>query len=219
MKTLRQLCLAGLITLLALPVFSQTDSVTNNNLDAKSFLRVGLQIPMAQLSDQPYFHADLTYEQVLSKRLTISANLNVPIRLGRDFYADVAEFRGGGFLYYDIRAGLNLNIKYYFSKHKYSGHYVSLVAQNIVAMTRTALSPEFNIFGTPYTSQIKSLPQLGLYYGYRKQTKTGLFFEGQIGVVPVGLGKDLSFVSGSNLDVNLSFGYTIPFKKKKKRKK
>ena len=154
---------------------------TNN---AKSFLRIGLN-PLNLF--QPAFRSvdlDLSYERVLSPRLTLTGTLSSKYHLTSQFNPEVRRVAANGTnVYQDITAALSFDPKYYFKLNTYNGHFVELAVDNLLSYGVTADNEYFfNAFTG--TSSVQSMPVIGLYYGYRKQFKSGLFLEGKIGFQP-----------------------------------
>ncbi|GAB5523489.1 MAG: hypothetical protein Roseis2KO_13610 [Roseivirga sp.] len=182
-----------------------------------AFLRVGVQLPTIRSQNDRSYKPDLSYERVLSPRLTASVTLTSGFSFGRSFTPDLTRRSGSSFTYHDVLLGLDIDIKYYLSKGKYSGHYLSLVAKDVAAYTRYSFNPYIDITNSPtHGRNIESLPRIGIYYGYRKQFDSGWFLDGRIGYVPRTQSSKVEPLDGSNFDVKLGFGYTIPFRKKKK---
>lgn len=218
MKTLIQSIAILACLCLSLPVVAQADVQTEQAAEVpNAFLRVGVQLPTSRNQNGRSYELDLSYERILSPRLTASATLTTDLSFGRGFSADLTRRSGNSFTYHDVLLGLDIDIKYYLSKGKYSGHYLSLVAKDVAAYTRSSLNPYIDIFNTPsHGRNIETLPRIGIYYGYRKQFDNGWFVDGRIGYVPNTRSSKIEPLNGSNFDMKLSIGYTIPFTKKKK---
>lgn len=202
---------------LSVPVLAQADTQTEPELKTpNAFLRVGVQLPTTRQQNGRFYKLDLSYERRLSSRLTASATLTSGLNFGLSFTPDVIRGSRNSFTYHDVLLGLDLDIKYYLSKDKFSGHYLSLVAKDVVAYTRNSSNPFIDVFNTAsHGKNIESLPRIGIYYGYRKQFESGWFIDGRIGYVPRRQSSGVQSYNGSNFDFKLGFGYTIPFRKKK----
>ncbi len=217
MKTLIRSLAIFLCLSLSLQVFAQTDVEPDKEPDTPgAFLRVGVQLPWGRQNNNRSYKFDLSYEYVLSPRLTASATLTSGFNFGRSFTPEVIKGSGNSFTYHDVLLGLDLDIKYYFGKSKFSGHYLSLAVKDVAAYTRYSLNPFIDVFNTPtHGKNISTLPRIGIYYGYRKQFDSGWFIDGRIGYVPNRRSSEVQSIDGSNFDFKLGFGYTIPFRKKK----
>lgn len=217
MKTLRRHFVIILCLGLSVQALAQTQATVDTlPTRSKSFLRVGVHIPLGRASTGQQYRFDLTYERVLSQRLTASANLTSYNRFGPGFSPDVVNNSGGSRSYHDILLGLSLDLKYYLSKNKYSGHYLSLEVKDVLAYTRYSTSSFIDVLGYNDRS-VASLPRVGIYYGYRKQFDGGLFIDGRIGYAPDQQFTNISSFDSKNFDFKLSLGYTIPFRNKKKK--
>lgn len=218
MKTLIQSIAILACLCLSFPVLAQADPQTDSEPEVpNSFLRVGVQLPTSRNQNGRSYRFDLSYEKVLSPRLTASATLTTDLGFGRGFTPDVIRRSGNSFTYHDVLLGLDLDLKYYLGKDKFSGHYLSLVVKDVAAYTRYSFNPYIDIFNTPsHGRNIETLPRIGVYYGYRKQFENGWFIDGRIGYLPRTRSSEIESFDGSDFDLKLSIGYTIPFRKKKK---
>jgi hypothetical protein len=216
MKTLKQPLVILLCLSLSLQALSQTSSKTDPEPDIpNAFLRVGVQLPSGRQSNRLY-KAYLGYERILSPRLTASATLVSGLRLGTGFEPGIIKGSGTSFVYHDVLLGLDLDLKYYLAKNKFSGHYFSLAVKDVAAYTRYSLNPFIDTFNAAtHGKNISTLARVGIYYGYRKQFVSGWFIDGSIGYVPKLRSSEIQNYNGSNFDFKIGFGYTIPFTKKK----
>lgn len=217
MKTLKQSFVILLCLSLSFQAISQTNTQTDPESDIpNAFLRVGVQLPTTRSINGRSYKLDLSYERRLSPRLTASATITSGFAFGRSFTPDVFRQSGNSFTYHDILLGLDLDLKYYLSKDKFSGHYLSLVVKDVAAYTRYSV----DLFRNASTDgrNIESLPRIGIYYGYRKQFDSGWFLDGRMGYVPNGQSNGIGSIDDSNFDFKLGFGYTIPLGNKRKRK-
>lgn len=215
MKTLKQSFVILLCLSLSFQALSQTSNQTDPEPDIpNAFLRVGVQLPTSRNLNRRSYKLDLSYERRLSPRLTASATITSGLTFGRSFTPDVYRQSGSSFTYHDVLLGLDLDLKYYLGKDKFSGHYLSLVVKDVAAYTRYS----FDLFRNAFTEgrNIESLPRIGIYYGYRKQFDSGWFLDGRIGYVPNGQSDGINSIDESNFDFKVGFGYTLPFRKKKK---
>lgn len=217
MKTLKLPLVILLCLSLSLQALSQTSSKTDPEPDIpNAFLRVGVQLPSGSQSNR-FYKANISYERILSPRLTASATLISGLRLGTGFEPGIIKGSGTSFVYHDVLLGLDLDLKYYLTKNKFSGHYLSAVLKDVAAYTRYSLNSFIDTFnGASHGKNISSLSRVGVYYGYRKQFGSGWYIDGKIGYVPYLRSSEVQNFDSSNFDFQISFGYTIPFTKKKK---
>lgn len=218
MKTLIQSVLIFLCLSLSFQATSQTNTQADQKADIpNAFLRMGVQLPTTRDLNGRSYKLDLAYERKLSPRFTATATVISDMRFGRGFTPDIIRRSGNSFTYHDVLLGLDLDLKYYLGKNKFSGHYLSLVVEDVLAYTRYSSNPFIDTFNrSSYGTKVESLPRIGIYYGYRKQFESGWFLDGRIGYVPNRKSGDIQSYDGSNFDFKLGFGYTIPFRKKKK---
>lgn len=217
MKTLIQSIAILVCLCLSVTVIAQADTQTEPEPETpNAFLRVGVQLPTTRVRNGRFYKLDLSYERRLSSRLTASATLTSGLNFGRGFTPDVIRGSRSSFTYHDVLLGLDIDIKYYLNKDKFSGHYLSLVAKDVAAYTRYSSDPFIDIFNSvSHGRNIESLPRIGIYYGYRRQFDSGWFIDGRIGYVPNRQSSKVQSYDGSNFDLKLGFGYTIPIRKKK----
>lgn len=218
MKTRIQSIAIFLCLTISYQTYAQTDTKSGKEPDIpNAFLRVGVQLPWGRQHNNSNYKIDLSYEHILSSRFTASATLTSGLNFGQGFTPDIIKGAGNSFTYHDVLLGLNLDVKYYLAKDKFSGHYLSLTVNDVAAYTRYSLNPFIDVFNTPtHGENISSLPRIGIYYGYRKQFDSGWFIDGRIGYVPNRRSSEVQSYNGSNFDFKFGFGYTLPFRKKKK---
>ena len=183
-----------------------------------SILRIGYS-PVS-LSQGAQLSPGLTidFEKPLSARLTVGASLYRDFG-GNGLSYDQLEWRTRQ--YNDIRTSLSFSLNYYFKRHAYDGFYLSYRVNNAVAQVKTAAdwSPFVGMQGTT-SNRVISNPRRGLYLGYRKVFKNGMFIDGSAGVAPYnGRDYNLGLLGNDWLDMKLTIGWQLDWNKLKKKNK
>ncbi len=203
---------------------------TNNEADIKGSSRLDLGV---SIYDRAKFNQlggfTIGYERFLSSNLSFDVDLFANF-FNKNNFGDFTSTRllgisGGNtttLQNYRNRLSLSFAVNYYLKSNSGSGHYLSFVANNLIALTNRA---QTNINSDrSFTSKIdkgvvRTLPVLGIYYGYRKDFKSGFFIDGKVGFArrlpPVTL---FTPNNDSIIDGKLSLGWRIDFKKNKKKK-
>ncbi|MBO3697441.1 hypothetical protein [Roseivirga sp. E12] len=224
MKKISTLIVSLLIIGLVPQFATGQDLSTTNTLEKpKSVLRLGLSAYDRYGQELGF---ELNYERFITPRLGIKASLYHNLRLKKSSSVEGRAFSLGGltsFTDYNQVANVSFALNYYFKKNSQSGHYLSL--QIMDALTFTDRS-EYTVDASSSTMGpsifkkdkrvFNSSPDIGLYYGYRKEFKSGLFLEGRVGVYYGNTSSNLSLPYNNwSLDAQLTIGWTIPFTKKK----
>lgn len=198
-------------------------SVSSKEEKPMSVLRLGLSTYDKYGQD---LALELNYEYFITPRLGVKAGLfhNLGLRNSPNLEGRVFNL-GGLTSVVDINqiANISFALNYYFRKNSQAEHFLSLRIMDALAITDSSqytFNPVSNTLGVIVDSNDKNEfefgPDIGFYYGYRKEFKSGLFLEGRIGIYYGNKTPDEYLPhNGFALDAQLTVGWTIPFTKKK----
>lgn len=179
-------------------------------------IEIGL-VPLAISQENSLgLNFSLTYRRVLNDNLTLSLEGLYTPTSKTDYFGDVSSKGNNGVRsFYDINASLSLDLRYFLKANRQEGHYFGVRVNNLLTLTNIR---EDMATLTRYSlrPRVKSLPMIGMYYGYRKNITQSLFIDASIGINPHQQPfRDLSISNRELLDFRITLGYTIPLFKKK----
>lgn len=213
------LCTLLVIGLMPIQAWGQTSKdVTATEGKPKSTLRLGLSA--YDLYSQE-LGLELNYERFITPRIGVKASVFSSLRLNKKDGAALHDNIGNYtfFTDYDPVANFSIAINYYFKKNSQEGHFLSFQVNNAFTLsdrTDYLLEVGNTLVSTKEKRVLQSDPLVGLYYGYRKNFKSGFFIEGRIGVFYDDTFLDgYSSTNGLNFDAQLTVGWVIPFRKKR----
>lgn len=201
------------------------DLSTNIMEKPKSVLRLGLSAYDRYGQELGF---ELNYERFITPRLGIKASLYHSLQLKKSSSVTGGGFNLGrltSFTDYNQVANVSFALNYYFKKNSQSGHFLSLQVMDALSFTdRTeyvvdrSSSTRGPLVFKKDKRVFQSHPDVGIYYGYRKEFKSGLFLEGRVGFYyQESIHNLYRSLSGWRPDAQLTVGWTIPFTKRKKR--
>ena len=191
-------------------VSAQEKTTTEEKLPP--MLRIGLSPLATSQAYNAWETLTFSYEKPLTSRFTLEIEVSSQfINNGSFSDYDVIKGNGGNEMRHNIKAGMSLAGRYYINQNQYSGHYFAFRVNNILTLSdATTVDRNLNTEGT----QRRSLPMLGIYYGYKKTFLKHFFLDAAIGIVPRQQPFDgPSMVSNGIFDGRLTLGFKIPFKK------
>lgn len=213
------LCTLLVIGLIPIQAWGQT-STDNTLIDSKpkSALRLGLSTYDLYSRE---LGLELNYERFITPRLGVKASVFSSLRLSEKDGAALNDNIGSYTFFTDYTpvANFSIAVNYYLKKDSQDGHFLSLQVNNAFTLsdrTDYLLEAGNQIVSTKERRVFQSDPVVGLYYGYRKNFKSGLFIEGRIGVYHDDwiYGSD-GGINSLNFDSQFTLGWVIPFGKKR----
>lgn len=211
------------LMLVFMPIISQGQTSADiivNNEKPKSVLRLGL----TSYSRYDYdLGLELNYERFITPRLGVRASVFSNLRLNKNEGIALSYNIGNlsSFTDYNPVANFSVAFNYYLKKNSRNGHFLSLQVNDVFAFSDRSsylLSTGSTLVDTRDKRVFQSNPEVGIYYGYRKNFKSGLFIEGRVGVFYEDSINNLFRRTNSlNLDGQLTVGWELPFRKRKKR--
>lgn len=215
---MQKLIISTLILLLwALGLRGQNRSADDQK-ERKSILTIGFAPYAIPQSRSSIANGSLTYQRQIGDNLVLGIEGIYQFTNPALFFGDITTRKPGeNDQYHDVKAGINLDLKYFLKSNSFEGHYFSLKVNNLLTYTSSYS------FGTPFSQRdqsksIRALPMVGVYYGYRKNFLKSFFVDASIGVNPhqqpfrrIGLGRN------DLLDLRITLGYEIRLGKRKRR--
>lgn len=203
-------------------VFAQDDLLQiENQIRQKSRFDLGVSVA-DRAKANTLLGLSLGYEYFVLPNLSIESNLFINLFQTSNFtdFQSTRDLGSSGLTIqnYDNRMSFSGFINYYLGKNVQNGHYLSFGVNNLIAFTnRRQRSVVQNVLTSSKIDigVVRTLPVIGVYYGYRKEFDSGFFIDGK-----VGLGYRMSPVTLFKpserriLDFKFSIGWRINFKKK-----
>ncbi|MFY0593758.1 hypothetical protein [Roseivirga sp.] len=195
-------------------LFASISLIAQEKEKAAGFLDISYN-PIASAQKNELFGGfSLTYSKPLNDRLTLGIEgFYAPSANKSGLHQDVSSITGINVRNsHNITASLSLDLKYFLKKGAFQGHYFGARVNNLLTYASTIRS--FDI--EPSKREIKALPMIGFYYGYRKSFLKSFFVDASVGLNPhFQPFKDVRINVNQVFDFRLTIGYRIKLSKKR----